>query len=302
MATIPELATVATALDDRVGVVTLNRPDALNAWNGDLTRDLERALAWVSEDDRVGAVVITGAGRAFCAGADLGAGGRTFADGSDDRGDDGTEARTPTTLPWDVPKPVIAAINGHAVGVGATYALACDVRVMATEAKIGFVFNRRGMLPELASHAVLPRVVGFSNAADLLLSGRAVAGEEAARLGLVSAALPADEVVAEAIRLAREMAVRSAPVSMAISKRLLWASMGVEEMMGRERPLFDWVAGQADAVEGVESFLEKRDPVWRLSVADDVPEHLLGPFGGSSGDRESSDDQVSSGGPDRGAP
>jgi len=275
MSDVPDLPTVATALDDRVAVLTLNRPEALNAWNGDLTRDLERALAWVTEDDRVGAVVITGAGRAFCAGADLGAGGQTFADGSSDDGDDGTEARTPTTLPWDVPKPVIAAINGHAVGVGATYALACDIRIMATEAKIGFVFNRRGMLPELASHAVLPRVVGFSNAADLLLSGRAVGGEEAATLGLTSAALPADQVLPEAVRRAREMAVNAAPVSMAISKRLLWASMGVEEMMALERPLFDWVAGQADAVEGVESFLEKRDPAWKLSVADDLPEPLL---------------------------
>ncbi len=275
MGTVPELATVATALDDRVAVLTLNRPEALNAWNGDLTRDLERALAWVSEDDQVGAVVITGAGRAFCAGADLGAGGQTFTDGATDEGDDGTEARTPTTLPWDVPKPVIAAINGHAVGVGATYALACDVRIMAIEAKIGFVFNRRGMLPELASHAVLPRVVGFSNAADLLLSGRAVAGEEAAELGLVSAALPAEEVLGEAVRRAREMAVQAAPVSMAISKRLLWASMGVEAMLASERPLFDWVAGQADAVEGVESFLEKRDPDWKLSVSRDLPDHLL---------------------------
>lgn len=284
MGTVPELATVATTLDDRVGVLTLNRPEALNAWNGDLTRDLERALAWVSEDDRVGAVVITGAGRAFCAGADLGAGGQTFADGSADTGDDGTEARTPTTLPWDVPKPVIAAINGHAVGVGATYALACDVRVMATEAKIGFVFNRRGMLPELASHAVLPRVIGFSNAADLLLSGRAVGGEEAAALGLASVALPTDQVLDEAIRRAREMAVQAAPVSMAISKRLLWSSMGVDEMMARERPLFDWVAGRSDAIEGVESFLEKRDPVWKLSVANDLPEELLGVIDESAGD------------------
>ncbi len=283
MDTVPELSTVDTVLEDRVAVLTLNRPEALNAWNGDLTRDLEQALAWVSIDDRVGAVVITGAGRAFCAGADLGAGGQTFADGSSDAGDDGTEARTPKTLPWDVPKPVIAAINGHAVGVGATYALACDVRIMANEAKIGFVFNRRGMLPELASHAVLPRVVGFSNAADLLLSGRAVGGEEAAALGLASVALPAQDVVAEAVRRAREMAVQAAPVSMAISKRLLWASMGVDEMMARERPLFDWVAGQADAVEGVESFLEKRDPVWKLSVASDLPEPLLGAIDGSTG-------------------
>lgn len=271
----PQLPTVSIALEGRVAVVTLNRPEVLNAWNGDLARDLDRALAWTAAEDRVGAVVITGAGRAFCAGADLSAGGDTFADrGGPDPGDD-TEARTPTTLPWDVPKPVVAAVNGHAVGVGATYALACDLRVVATEAKIGFVFTRRGMLPELASHALLPRVVGFSNAADLLMGGRPVAGDEAVAIGLASAAVPADEVVAEAVRRAEEMAVNAAPVSMAITKGLLWESVGVRSMMAREQPLFAWVANQPDSVEGVESFLEKRDPAWKLSVSRDFPRELF---------------------------
>ncbi len=273
----PDLDTVLVELRDRVAVLTLNRPEALNAWNGDLNRDLDRALTWATESDDVGAVVITGAGRAFCAGADLSAGGDTFATAPDPGGDDDRAARTPQLLPWDVPKPVIAAINGHAVGVGATYALACDVRIMAVEAKIGFVFTRRGMLPELASHAVLPRVVGLSNAADLLLSGRAVTGTEAAALGLASAAVPLTDVVDEARARARDMAVNAAPVSMAISKRLLWESMGVEAMMAREEPLFDWVANQADSVEGVTSFLEKREPTWNLSVARDLPRHLLDP-------------------------
>ena len=269
------LETVLVEEIDRVALITLNRPEALNAWNGPLSRDLEAALAWAADHDEVGAVVITGAGRAFCAGADLSAGGDTFA-AADDRGaDDDIEARTPRLLPWDVPKPVIAAINGHAVGVGATYALACDIRLAAEEAKIGFVFTRRGMLPELASHAVLPRVVGLSNAADLLLSGRPVDGVTAAGLGLVSEAVPADEVVARALERARDMAVNAAPVSMAISKRLLWESMGVTAMMAREQPLFDWVAVQSDSVEGVSSFLEKRDPAWTLSVRDDLPRHLL---------------------------
>ncbi|MDH3683645.1 MAG: enoyl-CoA hydratase-related protein [Acidimicrobiia bacterium] len=275
MTTAPQLETVLTTLDDRVGVITLHRPEALNAWNGALSRDLDLALRWAADDDDVGAVVITGAGRAFCAGADLSSGGETFARNEDRGPTDDSRSRTPQLLPWDVPKPVIAAINGHAVGVGATYALACDLRVVAADAKIGFVFSRRGMLPELGSHAVLPRVVGFSNAADLLLSGRPITGEEAASIGLASVATAAETVVPLAVERARDMAINGAPMSMAVSKRLLWESMGVTEMMGREQPLFDWIATQPDSVEGVESFLEKRAPSWKLSVADDFPSHLF---------------------------
>ncbi|MFB0902135.1 MAG: enoyl-CoA hydratase-related protein, partial [Acidimicrobiales bacterium] len=160
---------VLVEVDGRVAIITLNRPDALNAWNGPLCQQLDAALTWAAGADEVAAVVITGAGRAFCAGADLSAGGGTFVDAQERGGDDDIAARTPSVLPWDVPKPVIAAINGHAVGVGATYALACDMRFVSETAKIAFVFTRRGMLSELGSHAVLPRVVGFSNAADLLM-------------------------------------------------------------------------------------------------------------------------------------
>ena len=268
---------VLTRLEDRVAVITLNRPEALNAWNGDLCRGLDAALDWARTDDDVGAVVLTGAGRAYCAGADLSDGGDTFGDRSNERAADldDTAARTPSMLPWDVPKPVIAAINGHAVGVGATHALACDLRIAAADAKIGFVFSRRGMLPELGSHAILPRVVGLSNASDLLLSGRIITGAEAADMGLVSQAAPADDVLDLALERAHDMARNAAPVSMAISKRLLWESMGLDAMRHREDPLFDWVANQADAVEGVESFIEKRPPEWNLSPVDDFPEDLF---------------------------
>lgn len=275
MAKIPDLTAVTVTVDEGVAIVCLNRPEALNAWNGALCRDLDAALTWASESDEVGAVVITGAGRAFCAGADLSDGGDTFSAAADRGADDDMDGRTPKVLPWDVPKPVIAAINGHAVGVGATYSLACDQRVAANDAKIAFVFTRRGMLSELGSHAILPRVVGFSNASDLLLSGRPVTGAEAAELGLVSQALPVDEVLPAAVAKAKEMVRMSAPVSMAISKRLLWASMGLDEMRRREEPLFAWVAEQPDAVEGVTSFLEKRDPDWSLSPNRDLPRHLL---------------------------
>jgi enoyl-CoA hydratase/carnithine racemase len=213
---------VLVEVDGRVAIITLNRPDALNAWNGPLCQQLDAALTWAAGADEVAAVVITGAGRAFCAGADLSAGGGTFVDAQERGGDDDIAARTPSVLPWDVPKPVIAAINGHAVGVGATYALACDMRFVSETAKIAFVFTRRGMLSELGSHAVLPRVVGFSNAADLLMSGRSVTGTEAAVLGLASLAVPQEEVLSLAVARAKEMARLCAPVSMAISKRLLW--------------------------------------------------------------------------------
>lgn len=260
---------------DRVAVVTLNRPDELNAWNGALCGQLDAALRSAAEDDRVGAVVITGAGRAFCAGADLSSGSDTFADGGASRPGDDVEARTPKFLPWDVPKPVIAAINGHAVGVGATYALACDVRFVAETAKIAFVFTRRGMLAELGSHALLPRVVGLSNASDLILSGRPVSGTEAERLGLATACSDGEAVLATAIARAAEMAAMSAPVSMAISKRLLWEGVGLDAMRRREQPLFDWVAEQPDSVEGVASFLEKRPPQWKMSAMDDFPHDLF---------------------------
>ncbi|NKB98689.1 MAG: crotonase [Pseudomonadales bacterium] len=261
---------------DGVGVITLNRPDVMNAWNGPLCQGLDSALAWARDNDDVGAVVITGSGRAFCAGADLSGGGDTFAEGGTARGgEDDVAARTPRVLPWEIPKPVIAAINGHAVGVGATYALACDMRIAADTAKIAFVFARRGMLPELGCHAVLPNVVGLSNASDLLLSGRPVLGPEAAILGLVSLSLPVEQVIEVAIARASEMAQLSAPVSMAITKRLLWQGMGVEEMRAREEPLFDWVATQPDAVEGVVSFLEKRQPDWQLSASKDFPNDLF---------------------------
>ncbi len=275
MGTLPELDTVAVALVGRVGVVTLNRPEALNAWNGALNRDLEAALHWAADDDTVGAVVVTGAGRAFCAGADLSAGGDTFSNNSGRGAEDDTRSRTPQFLPWDVPKPVIAALNGHAVGVGATYALACDLRFAAEGAKIGFVFTRRGMLAELGSHAILPKVVGASTAADLLLSGRVVTAAEAAAMGLVSATTSADDLLPTAIARAHDMAANAAPVSMAISKRLLWESMGVAAMMAREQPLFDWVSEQTDSVEGVSSFLEKREPRWTLSATADFPRHLF---------------------------
>ena len=171
-------------------------------------------------------------------------------------------------------KPVVAAINGHAIGVGLTLAMQCDLRIVAREAKLAFAFVRRGIIPELGSHAILPRVVGFSRAADLLLTGRTFRGEEAAALGVASEALPAEDVVPRAREWARDVAANAAPVSVAIAKRLLWESVTETpaETMAKEKPLLAWIGKQPDAAEGVRSFLERRPPEWKLSASTDLPD------------------------------
>jgi enoyl-CoA hydratase/carnithine racemase len=262
--------TVLYDVADGVATVTLNRPEAMNAWTTVLGDELGLALGCAAADDDVRAVVITGAGRAFCAGADLSGGG--FG---------GTERAKPRVegerrWPYEVPKPVIAAINGHAIGVGITYPLLADVRIVAQEAKLQFAFVRRGIMPELGSHTLLPRVVGFSRAADLLLTGRLFTGVEAAELGLASRALPAVDVLPAALAMARDIAANVAPVSAAVTKRLLWegTTTTIGAMRKREDVLFPILAGRADAVEGVAAFLQKRSPVWPSRVSTDLPAEL----------------------------
>jgi enoyl-CoA hydratase/carnithine racemase len=269
--------TIRLDVDDAgVATLTLNRPEAMNAWNGRMAYEIDQALRRFDADDTVRAVVITGAGRAFCAGADLGRGGDTFKPperearaGASDRGE-----ATSALWPFQMRKPVIAALNGHAIGVGLTFPMTCDIRYVAEDAKLQFAFVRRGVIPELASHTIVPRVVGLSRAADLLLSGRPFSGREAAEWGLASRALPRDEVLPAALAHAREFRL-AAPASVALSKRLLWEGLGLTapEMMEREGPLFAWVGGQPDAREGVLSFLEKREPAWKLRPSVDLPEH-----------------------------
>jgi enoyl-CoA hydratase/carnithine racemase len=268
-------------VEDRIATLTLNRPDRMNAWNDRMASELRHALAACDEDDDVRAVVLTGAGRAFCAGADMAAGGEgTF---SRRRGDaDGREALREAArryggyagpFPWQIRKPVLAAINGHAIGVGITYPMTCDIRFVAEDAKVQFAFVRRGVLPELWSHAIVSRVAGLSRAADLLLTGRMIRGRELAELGLASEALPADQVLPATLERAREFLL-AAPVSVALSKRMLWEGLGagLEELGPKEARLFGWVGQQPDAREGVVSFLDKRDPDWKLSVQRDMPE------------------------------
>jgi enoyl-CoA hydratase/carnithine racemase len=263
--------TVAYDVEGGIATVTLNRPERMNAWNSQLASELSEALDAADGDDGVRAIVLTGAGRAFCAGADLEKGGDTF-------DADRNEARRrredhPTRLPYELRKPVVAAINGAAVGVGITYPLLADVRIVAEDAKISFAFVRRGMIPELASHAILPRVMGLSGAADLLLSGRMITGKEAAAMGLASIAVPASEVVSAAKARAGEFLL-AAPVSVAIAKRLVWEALlpDIRATTAKEQQLFAWAGQQADAREGIESFLQRRPPSWKLSPVTDHPQ------------------------------
>lgn len=268
-------ATILLEVKDEVATVTLNRPERMNAWTPEMAAELSDAMTACNERDEVRAVVVTGAGRAFCAGADLGKGGDTFASSQEER-EKRRRALPREVFPWMIDKPVIAAINGHAVGVGITYSMMCDIRLVAEDAKIQFAFVRRGVIPELASNAIVARVAGLSHAADLLLSGRLILGREAAAMGLASQALPAQQVLPAALERARDIAVNAAPVSVAIAKRLLWEGLtaSVAEMKQREDALFAWAGNRADASEGVDAFLEKRAPRWKLSVSRDKPDLL----------------------------
>ncbi|HVM54828.1 MAG TPA: enoyl-CoA hydratase-related protein [Acidimicrobiales bacterium] len=267
----PDYEQIVYAVDGGVATVTLNRPEKLNAMTAQMGAEMADAMAEADEDDEVRAVVVTGAGTAFCAGADLGGGKDTKGFGDSWGGVERTYRRR---SPQHVRKPVIAAINGAAVGAGLTWPLQCDVRFVAEDAKLAFAFVRRGVIPELASHGILPRLIGIEAAFDLLVTGRTFLGAEAAELGMARRALPAAEVLPAALAFAREIAVHSAPVSVAIAKRLIWE--GVHEPLSRvaqkEGKLFAWVTRQADAREGVVAFFEKREPAWNLRVGADYPD------------------------------
>ncbi len=263
-------------VDAGVAIITLNRPEHMNTWTSVIASELSDAMHRCNDDDEIRAVVLTGAGdKAFCAGADLGRGDKTFA-GRENRDTQRSTTEVTRLLPHEISKPVIAAINGHAVGVGITYPMLADIRIVAENAKIAFAFVRRGVLPELASHVTVAKVAGLSNAAELLLTGKTIKGKEAAELGIASRALPQHEVLPAALEIARDIAANTAPASVAVAKRFLWEGIdaSVAEMMRREVDIFAWLGNQADAREGVMSFIEKRSPTWTLS-AKDVPEDLL---------------------------
>lgn len=265
---------------DSIATITLDRPDRMNAFTDVMMRELIDAFDQVDADDDVRVVIVTGAGeRAFCAGADLGGGGETFAKG-------GSDIQTAVGVPRDgggmvslrifeCKKPVIGAINGAAVGVGVTMTLPMDFRLASDTARFGFVFARRGIVPEACSSWFLPRLVGISTAAEWCYSGRVFPAAEALEGGLVRSVHAPDDLLPAAMEIAREIADNTAPVSVALTRQMLWRMLGADHPMEAHRVDSRGIQSRgasADSREGVESFLEKRAPVYPVKVSDGLPD------------------------------
>lgn len=260
-------ADLTVAIADGVAVLTLNRPARRNAYTAQMGALLNQAYRDCDDDDAVRAIVLTGAGDAFCAGADFSAPTRPFESPTAD-----AFSASPTDpAAFELRTPVIAAVNGHAIGIGLTIALQADIRIMAQDAKYAVAQVRRGVIGDCMSHWTLPHLVGGAVAAELLLTGRSFDGHEAVAFGVASRALPGPQVLDHAMTIARDIAVNVAPMSAALSKRLLWDTMAKgytpRQVAELETHLHHRVMGSADAREGVEAFLQRRPPRWTGSVA-----------------------------------
>jgi enoyl-CoA hydratase/carnithine racemase len=268
-------------LADGVLTLTLNRPERLNAWTEQMGLELRAAFDQADADDEVRAVIVTGAGRGFCAGADLASGGDTFDARKRDAvagamRDNGGEL---TLRIFESKKPVIAAINGPAVGVGATMTLPMDIRLAADDARMGFVFARRGIIPEACSSWFLPRVVGINRAMEWVATGRVFSAQEALEGGLVRSLHPKDELLDVARALGREIAENTAAVSVALARQLMWRMVGAAHPMYAHRADSRGMAARgqsADAVEGITAFLEKRPAQFPDRVSDGLPDVMPG--------------------------
>ena len=260
---------------DGVLTITLHRPDRLNAFTTRMMHELIDAFDRADADDAVRAVIVTGAGRGFCAGADLGGGGDTFNYRGGEPIDEHRDGGGRVTLRiFESMKPVIAAINGPAVGVGATMTLPMDVRIAARGARMGFVFARRGIVPEACSSWFLPRLVGISRAMEWVATGRVFPAEEALAGGLVSRVVEPEALLDTARGLAREIADNTSAVSVALARQLLWRMLGADHPMEAHRvdsQCIYWAGQQADAREGVTAFLEKRPARFTLRPSRDMP-------------------------------
>jgi enoyl-CoA hydratase/carnithine racemase len=285
--------TILTEIEDGIMTITLNRPDRMNAFNAEMMQEMIAAFDVADADDAVRAVIVTGAGdRAFCAGADLGAGGATFdyakradrsdnqsavkADGTIDVTHDGARdgGGRLTLRIFNCKKPVIGAINGAAVGIGVTMQLPMDIRIASSSARFGFVFARRGIVPEAASSWFLPRLVGISQALEWCYSGKVFGAEEALKGGLIRSIHEPEDLLTAARNLAHELVSESAPVSVALTRQMMWRMLGAAHPM--EAHKMDsraiWSRGAAgDSKEGVSSFLEKRAAVYPDRVSTDMP-------------------------------
>jgi enoyl-CoA hydratase/carnithine racemase len=271
-----------------IATLTLRRPEKLNAFNAEMLQEMLQAFDAIDADDAVRVVIVTGEGRAFCAGADLSAGGATFRradadspgrsgsiDYSNDRSRDGGGRLTLRI--FRCLKPVIAAINGPAVGIGATMTLPMDIRLASDNARIGFVFARRGIVPEAASSYFLPRIVGISRALEWCYSGRVFSAAEAKAGGLVREVYAEDQLLAAAQEMAREIIDNTAPVAIALIRQMMWRGLGMTDPMQAHRVDSRGIASRgrsADVAEGVQSFLEKRPAKFLNRVSADMPDYF----------------------------
>ncbi|MFZ0811244.1 crotonase/enoyl-CoA hydratase family protein [Bradyrhizobium sp.] len=281
--------TITYEVSEQILTITLNRPDKLNAFNATMMRELIEAFDAADADDDVRAIIVTGAGRAFCAGADLSSGADTFdrdarrgpvkrlpdgrVDYSDPNARDG--GGQVTLRIFKCLKPVIAAVNGPAVGIGATMLLAMDIRIASENAKFGFVFSQRGIVPEAASSWFLPRIVGISQALEWCFTGRVFPAQEALAGRLVSRVVLPDELLATARGLAREIATKTAPVSVALIRQMMWRLSGTDDPMEAHKVDSRGIYSRGrsgDVREGVMSFLEKRPANFKDKVSSDMPD------------------------------
>ena len=275
-----ELKETIYQVKDRVALITLNRPERMNAFTVQMRNELLYLLGKIDQDDQVRAAVVTGAGRAFCAGMDLAGGGETFdyasrnpqeASLAEHRDGGGRVA----LAAFKCRKPVIAAMNGPAVGVGLTMTLAMDMRVAAEDAKMGLVFTRRGLVPEACSTWFLTRLVGAGKALELACTGRVFRAGDQAGNGLFNYILPADQVLPRAMELAHEIAANTSATSVALAKAMVWHGLGEPDPQSVhliDSKVFYWAGKQPDAAEGIQSFLEKRPPEFKLSPTKDLPD------------------------------
>jgi len=270
------------SVSEQIATITLNRPEKLNAFTTKMLHEIISAFDKSDADDDVRVVIITGSGRAFCAGADLSSGGDTFSRGGSDI--DGV-SRVPRVLRdggglvslriFNSKKPVIGAINGPAVGVGVTMTLPMDIRLASSAAKFGFVFTRRGIVPEACSSWFLPRIVGISRATEWVFTGQMISPEEAQEAGLVRSVHAPDELISAARTVAKDIANNTAPVSVALSRQMLWRMLGASHPMDAHRVESRAMmerGNSADAREGVMSFLEKRPADFSMTVSKDFPD------------------------------
>ena len=260
----------------QVATITLNRPKRLNAWTYEMGNEIWDALMKVENDPNLRVTIVTGAGRGFCAGADLSRGSTTFDGSNRPREEDERRRREGSLIRryFSLKKPVIVAINGPVVGVGVTFILPFDIRIAAESARIGIVFNRRGVIPEIACPWILPRIIGISKAAELMYTGRIVDSKEALEFGLVSRVVPDDKLMDTAREIAEEILL-NAPVSVALTKHMLYQFLSETDIDKAEminHKYFAWTGTQPDAREGVVSFLQKRKPEWKLKVPGDLPD------------------------------